>query len=73
MDPNLARHVHDQLRQGIAACNREGCGPVVLCAPNIRLGLRRFFADTFPNLRFIAYNELHPKVQLQPVHSIPAL
>lgn len=73
LDPALARHVHDHLKQAITTANREGYAPVVLCSPNLRLGLRRFFMDTFPAAKFLAYNELLSRVGLQPVASLPPL
>lgn len=73
MDPGLARHVHDQLTQGIQAMAHEGKNGLLVCSPVIRLGLRRFFSDTFPMLRVVAYNEIAPKIALQPVFNIGAM
>ncbi len=70
MDPNLARHFHDQLSQGIQRMAAEGLTPLLLCSPLIRLGIKRFFAETFPSLRVLAYNEISPKIPLQPMHTI---
>ena len=72
MDPHLARHFHDQLQQGIQKMLQDGLTPVLLCSPLIRLGIKRFFAETFPNLKILAYNEISSKVPLHAIHTISA-
>jgi len=51
----------------------SGQQPVVLCSTQIRLGLRRFFAANFPEISFIAYEELPPKVAIQSTSAIPGM
>jgi flagellar biosynthesis protein FlhA len=70
LDPSLAKHVHDQLAQGIQIMAQEGSNPLVLCAPVIRLGLKRFFGESFPLLKVLAYNEVAPRIALQPVATV---
>ena len=73
MDPHTARHVHDHLSRGVQEMTKLGRNPLLLCSPMIRLGLKRFYAESFLLLRVIAYNEISPRFQLEPVYSIPSL
>lgn len=73
LDPATARHVHDHLGRGIQEMTKLGRNPILLCSPMIRLGLKRFYAESFLLLRVIAYNEISPKYQLEPVYSIPSM
>jgi len=50
-----------------------GQQPVVLCSTQVRLGLRRFFASNFPEIAFVAYEELPPKVAIQSATAIPGM
>ncbi|PAW75376.1 MAG: hypothetical protein B9S32_18005 [Verrucomicrobia bacterium Tous-C9LFEB] len=73
IDPSLARHIHKQIGDGVEQLTREGFTVLLLCSPLIRLGLKRFFSDTFPTLQVMAYNEIPPTVQLEPVYTIRPL
>jgi len=46
---------------------------VIICSAMIRAGLRKFFAAKFPELAFLSYEELPPKIEIVPVASIPAI
>ncbi len=70
LDPNTARIMHEQLNLGIQELSKEGLNPVLLCSPMVRLGVKRFFGDTFPTLKVVAYNEISPKIQLIPAHTV---
>jgi flagellar biosynthesis protein FlhA len=50
-----------------------GQQPVVLCAPALRLGFRRFFENTFNDLQVLSYAEIPPRVQVQNAAVIPCL
>jgi len=39
----------------------------------IRAGLRRFFAAKFPELAFLSYEELPPKIEIVPTGAVPSL
>ncbi len=73
MDPHTARHVHDHLARGIQEMTKLGRNPLLLCSPMIRLGLKRFYAESFLLLRVIAYNEISPKYKLEPTYTIPSM
>jgi len=46
---------------------------VVVCSSMIRAGLRRFFAAKFPELAFLSYEELPPKIEIVPTGAVPSL
>jgi flagellar biosynthesis protein FlhA len=73
LDPQLARHIHAELTRGIEEMSQIGVTPAVVCSPIVRLGFRKFFADTFPMLNVFAYNELSPKLHLQSAYTISPL
>jgi flagellar biosynthesis protein FlhA len=73
MDPKLARHVMDWVSKLIQQMIAAGHPPVVLCAPQIRLGFRRFFESTFGELAVLSYAEVPPRVEIQNAAMIPCL
>ncbi len=73
MEPKLARHLVDCLSKAIQQMLAAGQPPVVLCAPQIRLGFRRFFETTFADLAVLAYSEIPPRVEIQNAGVIPGL
>ena len=72
MEPKLAQHVTYHLSKAVQPMIAEGRVPVVICSATIRLGLRRFFAANFPEVAFLAYEELPPRVEIQSAGSIPS-
>ncbi len=72
LDPKMARHVMDWLSKLVQQMMTTGQPPVVLCAPQIRLGFRRFFESTFADLAVLSYAELPPRVEIQSAAMIPA-
>ena len=73
MDPKLAQHMTHHLATAVQPMIGSGQQPVVLCSTQVRLGLRRFFAANFPEIAFIAYEELPPKVAIQSTTAIPGM
>ncbi|MGY8731847.1 MAG: flagellar biosynthesis protein FlhA, partial [Pirellulales bacterium] len=65
MEPKLAQHMTHHLATAVQPMIGAGQQPVVLCSTQVRLGLRRFFASNFPEIAFVAYEELPPKVAIQ--------
>ena len=51
----------------------EGRSPVIVCSSMIRAGIRRFFAAKFPELAFLSYEELPPKIEIVPAGSVPSM
>jgi flagellar biosynthesis protein FlhA len=72
MEPRIARHVMESLSKFIQQMIAAGNPPVVLCAPQIRLGFRRFFESTFGELTVLSYAELPPRIQVENAAMIPA-
>ena len=63
----------DSLSRFIQQMLSAGQQPVVLCAPALRLGFRRFFENTFNDLQVLSYAEIPPRVQVQNAAVIPCL
>ena len=70
LDPALAGHIHAELKKGIQSMAGSGRPPTLLCAPAIRMGLKKFFEDSFRALKIFAYNEISPQLKLEPVYTI---
>jgi len=73
IDPKIAEHLSHHLHQAIQPMIAEGRTPAVICSSMIRAGLRRFFGAKFPELAFLSYEELPPKIEIVPVASVPSL
>jgi flagellar biosynthesis protein FlhA len=71
LEPKLARHVMDSLSQRIQQLLTAGLPPVVMCAPQIRLGFRRFFETAFAELTVLSYAEIPPRVEIQNAGIVP--
>jgi flagellar biosynthesis protein FlhA len=71
LEPRLARHVMDSLSQRIQQLLTAGMPPVVMCAPQIRLGFRRFFETAFAELTVLSYAEIPPRVEIQNAGIVP--
>jgi flagellar biosynthesis protein FlhA len=70
LDPALAGHIHAELKKGIQSMAGSGRPPTLLCAPAIRMGLKKFFEDSFRALKIFAYNEISPTLKLDAVYTI---
>jgi flagellar biosynthesis protein FlhA len=70
LDPALAGHIHAELKKGIQSMAGSGRAPTLLCAPAIRMGLKKFFEDSFRLLKIFAYNEISPQLKLDPIYTI---
>ena len=71
LEPKLARHVMDALSQRIQQLLTAGLPPVVMCAPQLRLGFRRFFETAFAELTVLSYAEIPPRVEIQNAGIVP--
>ncbi len=71
LDPVMAKHIHEHIQRGSGEMNRRGKTPLLLLSPTVRLGLKRFYAESFPHLLVIAYNEISPKYDIEPVYNVP--
>ncbi len=73
MEPKVAEHLSHHLSRAVQPMIAAGKLPVVVCSATIRMGLRRFFAPKFPELAFLSYEELPPKVEVLSNTNIPSL
>ena len=71
MEPGLAKHLMQWLGKCVQQMLSAGHPPVVLCAPHLRLGFRRFFEATFTDLAVLSYTEIPPRVEIQAAGTIP--
>jgi flagellar biosynthesis protein FlhA len=71
LDPKVAKHIVDTLSRHIQQMLAAGNPPLVLCAPQIRLGFRRFFEATFADLNVLSYAEVPSRVEIQSAATIP--
>jgi len=65
LEPRIARSVVESLSRMVQQLLAAGQPPVVLCAPHIRLGFRRFFESTFADLAVLSYPEIPNRVDIQ--------
>jgi len=72
MDPKLTRHITDKLSKAIQQMLATGHPPLVLCAPQIRLGFRRFFETAFSDLAVLSYAEVPPRIEVHNAAIIPS-
>jgi flagellar biosynthesis protein FlhA len=68
--PEVADSLRDQVKPFVDRMLAGGDVPVILAAPNIRLGLRRLLAAALPQLAVISINELLPELEVFAVHQI---
>ena len=73
LTPMAAQHLSFHIGKAIQPAVAEGRIPVLLWSGVIRLGLRKFFGPTYPDLRFLAYEELPPRLRVNTEYSIPSL
>jgi flagellar biosynthesis protein FlhA len=71
IEPRLARHVIETLSKFVQQMISAGQHPVILCPPQLRLALRRFFENTFSDLAVLSYAEIPARVQIQNAAVIP--
>ncbi len=73
MEPGLARHVVQWLSKAVQQMLTAGQPPVVICAPQLRLGFKRFFETTFAELTVLSYSEIPARIEVQSAGIIPGL
>lgn len=71
VEPRVARHLMEWLGKLATQMIQAGQPPVLLCAPQVRLGLRRLLEGTLRELAVLSYAELPPRVTIEPAAMIP--
>ena len=57
-DPNLVKKMVANLQKMISTFAASGLQPIVLCSPNTRIHFRKVLEKFYPNLVFLAHNEI---------------
>ena len=69
MTAEQARRIAEQIQQSLAGLRREGRKPVVVCAPQARLAVRKLLAGVEPDAAVLAYSEIE-SAQLKSVGQV---
>jgi len=67
LDPKQLQTVLNNLAVEIQKLTNKGLNPIVVCAPLVRINLKRLTEKNIPNLVVLSYNELAPGVKIQSV------
>jgi flagellar biosynthesis protein FlhA len=70
VSPEITTQLREQIRPFVDRVLDSGETPVLLAAPNIRLGLRRLLAPSLPTLAVVSINELLPDLEVLALHQI---
>jgi flagellar biosynthesis protein FlhA len=68
--PEVTESLRSQIKPFVDRMLSAGEVPVLLAAPNIRLGLRRLLAPGAPQLAVVSINELMPELEVFAAHQI---
>ncbi|MGI6648213.1 MAG: flagellar biosynthesis protein FlhA [Bacillota bacterium] len=67
LEPQQAQKLIQRISQQVEQAVQHGHQPIVLCAPVIRLYLRRLIERVIPNLTVLSYNELDAQIEVQSI------
>lgn len=67
LDPSFMQELLQSLNREVEKMMLKGYNPVVVCAPLVRINLKRLSERQLPQLIALSYNELVPGVQVQAV------
>jgi len=70
LSPDTVSRLSERLSEGIDTMVSNGQQPVVLTAPNVRLGFRRLTEAVFPSLAVLSYNEIVAGVEVFSVGTV---
>lgn len=65
IDPNIMQKILKQIALQVEKIVLNGYQPVILCAPVVRINLKRMTERQIPNLIIISYNELVQGIEVQ--------
>jgi flagellar biosynthesis protein FlhA len=71
-DPNMASRLISNIQNGIGLCTSRGVQPVLLCAPNVRIHLRKIVERFFPNVVVLSHNEIAREANIMSIAMIEA-
>ncbi len=72
LEPGVAEKLLNGLEQEAQRAAANGVTPVILCSSGVRLPLRRLVERSMPSVAVIAYNEIVPRTEVNPVGRLAA-
>lgn len=72
LDPRILQDLLQSLNREVEKMALKGYAPVLVCAPIVRIHLKRVTERQLPQLVMLSYNELVPGVQVQAVGMVVA-
>lgn len=72
LDPRILQNMMQSLGKEIEKMVLKGYNPVLVCAPVVRINLKRVTERQFPQLVILSYNELSHGVQVQAIGMVVA-
>jgi len=70
LDPRVLQALQQSLAREVEKMVLKGYSPVVVCAPLVRINLKRVTERQIPHLIVLSYNELVQGVQVQAVGTV---
>lgn len=65
LEPRKAQQVLDKIGETVRGVINAGHQPIILCAPFVRLHLKRLTARLLPGLIVLSFNEINPNIQVE--------
>ncbi|NLI92211.1 MAG: FHIPEP family type III secretion protein, partial [Peptococcaceae bacterium] len=65
IDPNVMQKLLKQISGEVERVILKGYNPVILCAPVVRINLKRMTERQLPHLVILSYNELVQGIEVQ--------
>ncbi|HEY4000652.1 MAG TPA: flagellar biosynthesis protein FlhA [Candidatus Xenobia bacterium] len=72
LDPTVGQSVLQAIGIEVQKLQERGLQPILLTAPNIRPAMRKLTDRSFPNLVVLSWNEIAPRVNVNPVGMVSA-
>jgi flagellar biosynthesis protein FlhA len=72
LDPNLIQELVKNIAQEIEKMMLNGYAPVIVCAPVVRINLKKLTERQLPQLAVLSYNELIQGIEVQAVGMVNA-
>ncbi|HHW40357.1 MAG TPA: flagellar biosynthesis protein FlhA [Syntrophomonadaceae bacterium] len=73
LEPQKAQRLLGKLKEGAQRMMEAGHQPIILCAPVLRLHLKRLTERILPGLVVLSFNELQPNIQVESVGMVSML
>lgn len=72
LDPNMGQVILQSIGIEVQKLQERGLQPILLTAPQIRPAMRKLTDRSFPNLVVLSWNEIAPRVNVNPVGMVAA-